>query len=457
MPPVRTGIAVCSAELVAALRDEHEIDVYVDEPLAGLAAPVPRTGVAPAAGCVAPAAGTPLRSAHLFVPTHLRRPYDLTVFQLGNSSHHDYMWAYLFKYPGLAVLHDAHLHHARAAALLRELRANDYRAEFAASEPGVNPDAAELAVRGLDSFLYYEWKFTRLVVVASRMTAVHSAVTRHELGEKFPEAAVEHIRLSQGIPLTPSANKLRGERARARHGMAPEAVVFGCFGGLTPEKRVPQVLDAFQALLAYTPSARLLLAGAAAEHYDVAADVAVRGLDTHVVLTGYLNDEEDLTDCIAATDVALTLRWPTAREVSGPWLRCLAAAKPTIVMDLVHAAGVPSLDPRTRAPNLDALHPRAPVCVAIDILDEDHSLLLAMRRLATDAGLRAALGDAAQRYWLSEHSQAAMVEDYRRVLSAAARTKAPAPELPAHLTDDGSRLMENILGALGVSVPWSKI
>ena len=450
MPPVRSGIAVYSAELVAALRDEHEIDVYVDEPLAGLAARVQRPAVTPAAG-------GRFRSAHLFVPAHLQRPYDLTVFQLGNSSHHDYMWAYLFRYPGLVVLHDAHLHHARAAALLRERRANDYRAEFAASEPGVNPDAAELAVRGLDSFLYYEWPFIRLVVAASRMTAVHSAVTRRELGEEFPEAAVEHVRLGHGTPLTPSAVKARGERARARYGVAPGAVVFGCFGGLTPEKRVPQVLDAFQGLLAYTPSARLLLAGAPAEHYDVAADVAARGLDTHVVLTRYLEDEEDLTDCIAATDVALTLRWPTAREISGPWLRCLAAAKPTVVMDLVHAADVPSLDPRTWAPNLDALHPRAPVCVAIDIMDEDHSLRLAMRRLAADAGLRAALGEAGQRYWLAEHSPDAMIGDYRRVLGAAARTEAPAPALPAHLTDDRSRLLENILGAFGVPVPWSKI
>ena len=37
-----------------------------------------------------------------------------------------------------------------------------------------------------------------------------------------------------------------------------------------------------------------------------------------------------------------------------------------------------------------------PVAVAIDILDEDHSLRLAMKRLAEDAELRQALGSAAQ-------------------------------------------------------------
>ncbi len=100
MPPVRTGIAAYSAELVAALRAELR-----DR-------------------CVRRRAGTRgwRRSHPARRPLGARlplaappRPYDLTVYQLGNSSHHDYQWPYLFRYPGLVVLHDTHLHHARAA------------------------------------------------------------------------------------------------------------------------------------------------------------------------------------------------------------------------------------------------------------------------------------------------------------------------------------------------------
>ena len=94
----------------------------------------------------------------------------------------------------------------------------------------------------------------------------------------------------------------------------------------------------------------------------------------------------------------------------------------------------------------------------MDILDEDHSLRLAMRRLAGDAALRQTLGHAARDYWMREHSQAAMIDDYRRILPlAAAAAPAPAPPLPAHLTDDGSGLLERTLGELGVPIPWSKI
>jgi len=236
------------------------------------------------------------------------------------------------------------------------------------------------------------------------------------------------------------------------------------FGGLTPDKRVPQILDALGAIVPYAPSAHLLLAGAAARHYDVASDVNRRALDGRVTLTGYLGEDAELTACIAACDVALNLRWPTAREVSGPWLRALAAGRPTIVVDLAHMVDAPSLDPRTwtmntlagnwRSKDTDPTAGREPVTVAIDILDEDHSLRLAMRRLATDPALRRSLGDAGRRYWEREHSMPRMVEDYERVLAEARATPPPQVELPRHLVTNGERVLDTVLAEFSLDAPW---
>ena len=196
------------------------------------------------AGPVARASGA--RSAHDFVWRHRSQPYDLTVYQLGNSSHHDYLWPYLFRYPGLAVLHDAHLHHARAAALLRTRRASDYRAEFAANHPGATRDLAELAVAGFDNHLYYSWPMTRLVVAASRLIAVHSTDRRARV-----EGTSCRTRRSRYDPTW--ARHARSGRTGARGattGVAARMVsavtsmLFGVFGGLTPEKRIPQILGA---------------------------------------------------------------------------------------------------------------------------------------------------------------------------------------------------------------------
>ncbi len=434
MPPVATGVAACSADLVAALGDEHELDVFVDEPVAR----------------VAP--GT--RSAHEFIWKNLQSPYDLTVYQIGNSSHHDYAWPYLFRFPGLTVLHDACVHHARAACLLRLRRADDYRIEFARNHPDANPDLAELAVAGFDSQLHYRWPMTRLLIEAARVVAVHSPVLAEQLRHEVPGARVESIRLGHGTLLSPADEHALGARGRARYDIPADAIVFGSFGGLTPEKRLPQVLAAFAAVRAYVPNAHLLLAGREADYYDLAADVRRRGLEDRTTLTGYLSTDDDFTECIAACDIALTLRWPTAREVSGPWLRCLAAGKPTIVVDLAHLVNVPSLDPRTWQPNTAFVpRPSEPCCVAIDILDEDHSLRLAMRRLATDPALRATLGSAARDYWKREHSIDGMAADYRRVIALALSRPAPAVGLPAHLVDDGDRMLRRTLEPFSLSNP----
>jgi glycosyltransferase involved in cell wall biosynthesis len=437
MPPVRSGIAACSAQLVPTLRAQAEItalDVFVDEPVA--------------------AANPDVRSAHQFPWRHRNAPYDLTVYQLGNSSHHDYLWPYLFRFPGLTVLHDPHLHHARAAALLRTRRYADYRTEFAANHPDALTEAAELAIAGFDSHLYYMWPMARLVVQASKLSAVHTREMTNRLRTDLGSDRIEYLRLSQGTPVTDERERTARATVRARYNIAADAVTFGCFGALTPEKRLPQILGAFSALHAYVPEARLMLVGAPADHYDLMADIRSRGLQDYVVTTGYLETDEELTDCIAAVDVTLNLRWPTARELSGPWLRSLAAGKPSIVTDVMQMVDVPSLDPRTWSSNAESVgQTQDPVAVAIDILDEDHSLRLAMKRLGEDAGLRHRLGDAARSYWLREHSPEAMLTDYLRLISAARSLPAPVGALPAHLVDDGTRLLQTLIAPFGIAAP----
>jgi glycosyltransferase involved in cell wall biosynthesis len=443
MPPARTGVAVYSAEVVAALAAEHQIDVFVDDTAA---VPGRRSPISP---------GT--CSAHDFVWRNALEPYELTVFQLGNSSAHEYIWPYLFRFPGLVVLHDAHLHHARAAALLKAKRMADYRAEFAANEPDVSEDLAEVAVAGFATHLYYSWPMTRVVAMASKVTAVHSAVIGASLGAAVRGARIEHVRLGHGRRVGEEEAAAASERVRARHGIPRESVVFGVHGGLTPEKRIPQILSAFAALLPYVPSARLLLAGAPAPYSDLQADIRAHGIENSTVLTGYVDRDDEFTEYVAACDVSIALRWPSAREVQGPWVRALAAGRPTITTDLEHMADVPSLDPRTWAtPQASTTAP--PVTVSIDILDEDHSLRLALRRLAADADLRRRLGRAAAAYWEQHHSIEGTVDDYRRTIARALAAPAPAVDLPAHLRADGSARLVRLLEPFELTAHlWGKI
>ena len=402
LPPARTGVAGYSADLLPRLDASGlAIDRFEE------------------------------RNAHDFVWRNKQTPYDLVVYQLGNAAWHDYMWGYLFQYPGLVVLHDPRLHHARAAQLVRDGRVDDYRREFAYDHPDASPAGAEYAIEGLRGSAFYLWPMTRAVIESARSVAVHNEFVAEGLRERYPAARIESIRL--GTPdrrISPGAR----EQIRREHGIPLDSLLFITFGLVTAEKRIEPILRALGALTARGVDAHLLIAGAngfpALEESITASRVAGR-----VHIAGYIADDR-IADYLSAGDISLSLRWPTAEETSASWIASLAASKPTIITALPHTAGVPSS-----------------VALSIDLLEEDAALLAAMSRLAGDRALRERLGKAGREYWQANHHLDLMVEDYRRVIAQAASVPArPIAGLPAHLTDDYSALATSIAREIGVDL-----
>jgi glycosyltransferase involved in cell wall biosynthesis len=440
MPPVRSGIADYGRDLVGALNRHLDIDVFV--------ATREEAEAAPDAG---PA--TRYATAHDFPWRHHRAPYDLTVFQMGNSWCHDYMWPYLFRYPGLVVLHDAHLHHARAWSLLRRRRSDDYRAELAFNHPDLPHEAAEPALAGFAGTLYYFWPMLRSVVTSARVVAVHSASLAEDLRGEFRDVDVQVIRM--GLPaVVPGPDRVAA--VRARHGFAPGSLVLAAFGGVTPEKRLRPLFEAVATARRYHPDLRVLLVGPTHPHHDVMTEARSTGVADLVTVTGFVSDIE-LPAYLAAADIVSCLRFPSAGETSASWLRALAAGRPTIVTDLPQQATLPTLDPRSWTVASARSRDRSPIAVSIDVLDEAHSLTLALKRLVSDADLRASLGAGAQRYWAANHTVDLMTSDYREVIARAIARPAPEVTLPSHLRPDGTEHMRELLAPFeGVPVPLER-
>jgi glycosyltransferase involved in cell wall biosynthesis len=303
----------------------------------------------------------------------------------------------------------------------------------------------EYAVAGLGGPIYYAWPMLRTVMRTARLIAVHNPRVAADLRDQYPDARVETIRLGTPAPAPRADARVR---VRAALGIDDDAVVFTAFGKITAEKRIAAIVRAFGALGAERSDVHLVLAGDASDYSALATDAAAAPA-RRLHVTGYL-PQDAVDDHLAATDVCLCLRWPTALESSASWLQCLAAGRATVISDLAHLVDVPSLDPRTgRASHGGA----AAVALRVDLLDEDATLLAAMRGLAGDGALRRALGDAGRAYWSAGHTLDAMADDYQRAIARAAGEPARrADDLPAHFTEDYSTPARAIARAFGIEL-----
>ena len=365
------------------------------------------------------------------------------------------MWSFLFRYPGLVVLHDAQVHQARALWLLSRLepRLADYLAEVRASHPDASPDLGYLFAAGLGGELFRLWPLVSLVLGVARLTAVHNAHLARTLVAAHPDAAITAIEMGTTDPL-PDRPALTAEAAaiRQRHRIPEGAVVVGAYGGITPEKRVPQLLTAVAGLGDAVPL-HVLLVGQRAAHYDVDADIARLGLAERVHIAGYVPDPA-LPAHLAAADICWCLRWPSSGETSASWIRCLAAGRPTLLTALAQLQDVPVFTAEQVAAADLTANPEA-TGVAIDPLDEPHEVPQALAALARRPDLRGVLGRQARHYWESHHTLPRMADAYERLILDAASRPAPPFPLPSHLLDDGESRAKRILSEMGVGeLPW---
>ena len=424
LSPRISGLATYSAAIVAALAPDADIDVFVDDgDPADLA---PRLG-----GSVA------VRPAHDFVWMQARRPYDLTVYQLANAASHAYLWGYAVRYPGLAVLHDQVLHHARGAHLRRAHRRRDYRAEVGYDRPDLEasiPAVADLAV----PHLLANWPLVRPILATARRCVVHDSAAADDLRGRYPEGRVDVVRYG----VTPPA----GGRLR-RADSAP--VVFAALPHTACVRRLREILRALARVRRETP-ATLRVLGPCEDDVDLAGEIRAAGLDAGAVAGPEASWGGSDGGEALACDVYLCLGSLAVHEITDTWLRCLAAGRATVVSARARLAGMPLLDARTWRD----LHGgrEAGVAVAVDPRHESESLWLAMRRLAMDGVFREGLRERARSWWAAQRAtEAGMIDDYWRVIREAAGVAPGSGDgLPRHFRSDGLEIAEAIAEECGV-------
>lgn len=320
VPPTPSGIAVYLADLLPLLPDTWSIDVF-----GGDDAEHDPDRLSLLRGALVGCYPYPD-----FESRHARAPYDLTIYQVGNSSERAWMFDYALNFPGLLVLHDGVLHPARYAAAAAERDLHGYRRMARACRPDVGDAIGQLVAAGLGGpALFFTFPMCEDLVRASRVTAVHGAACRDWLRRLVPEARVVSLAHWRSVAVD------RAVRDRWRHRLAPDdEVVIGAFGHVGGERRLDRVLQALAAIEARTPW-RLVVAGRVDARLAL-ADLAERlGIGDRVVWHDDLEDD-DFVAVMAATDCAVNLRYPPARASSGVLHQLLHLGVPALISDVVH-------------------------------------------------------------------------------------------------------------------------
>ncbi len=380
LPPVRSGIADYSLDLLphlAALADVRLIR------LAGL----PVDPAIERAWPMAPASETGAGGR-------------LPLYQMGNNRYHIAVLDLALRLPGVLTLHDVVLHHLLLDLTLGRNEPSgfwDYKARLT-RDHGWMGEAAALAKRwnAWGDAPVFELPAHRALLRRQRGVLVHSQWAKAFLEEE--EIGVPVRAVPMGIPLPPEADEAAGRALRRRFGLPPEGPVLGSFGFQTPIKRT---VSAVQALAAPgLKEVHLLIVGEAAPVMDLEGEARRAGVADRVHVMGFV-PYEDFEAAIAAVDLCLNLRYPTAGETSASLLRVLAAGRPAIVSDFAQFADLPI-----------EIAPRVPLGD-----EEPEALAALLRDLLSDPNRLKAMGRAAREHVRTKHdpsrAAAAVIEACR--------------------------------------------
>jgi glycosyltransferase involved in cell wall biosynthesis len=422
LPPVRSGIADYSLDLLphlAALADVRLIRL-------------PDLPVAPEIE-----RDWPMASAE-----ELGAGGRLPLYQMGNNLYHRGVYELAQRIPGVLTLHDVFLHHLLQDATLGRQEPSgywDYK-ERLTRDHGWIGEVVALAKRwnAWGNAPVFALPAHRALLRRQRGVLVHSEWAAAFL--KDEDLGVPVRAVPMGVPLPPAADEAAGRALRARFRLPVDEPVLGSFGFQTPIKRTVSALRALAA--PGLERVHLLIVGEAAPIMDLEGEARQAGVADRVHITGFL-PFGDFADAIAAVDLCLNLRYPTAGETSASLLRVLAAGRPAIVSDYAQFADLPR-DVALRVPLGD---------------EEPAALAVLLRELLSDPVRLRAMGRAAREHVRTAHDPAraarAVVEACRDFAELEPPGDDPAGRRDVPLaTSLGWWSLPGELEVQGVEPPW---
>ncbi len=417
LPPVRSGIADYSVDLLPHLAALCDVRII-------------------------PPAGLPVRQEILArwpssPPETVGEDGRLPLYQMGNNRYHEGVYELAMRQPGVLTLHDLVLHHFLLDRTLLRGDFSGYRRRLAEDHGWIGDAIGAVARWGvLNNATQFSLPARRALLRRQRGVLVHSAWAAREIRDEDPAIRVRAVPM--GVPLPPPVDPQAGRAFRRRCGIPADSPLLGSLGFQTPIKRTSSVIAALAS--PELGEVHLLVAGEVAPILDLEREALDAGVADRVHVAGFL-DFADYQAAIAACDLCVNLRYPTAGETSAALLRVLAAGRAALVSEYGQFAELP-----------DA------VAVKIPVGEGEVEALRARVRVLVEAPDRLrAMGQAARDYVACHHDPAGAA---RAVIEACAawREAEPPGEAPAAAPAPTTAVWGALPGSLvveGADPPWA--
>lgn len=320
LPPQRIGIADYSVELLDALSELAEVEIFVDD------AYVPDIDLY---------RRFTLLSRRLYEQRSADAPFSFNVYQTGNNAvFNGWIYDRALKTPGLVVLHDLSLAEMHYERLYKNGSATIFLDAVEVMH-GAAVRARALHIMGdPDRRGWLDMLMIDRLVRNSLGVVVHSAWARTFLTTLYDDTPIFHV--VQPAPLL-DASPGAGHALGQRDDLPSRGLVVGIFGGIARRKRVHVALEAFARLHENHPDASMIVVGREEDH-DYAGRlrslIKVKGLDGAVHFHGDVRSIKEMGSLLQAVDLVVNLRWPTSGETSAVMMRTFAAGKVVVTSNV---------------------------------------------------------------------------------------------------------------------------
>lgn len=315
--PLKSGISDYSEDLLLSLKNFINIDIFTD------------TGYIPQNQEIVNSFN--IYSHTEFEYKYIEMSYDLCIYQLGNSTYHEYMLDYIFKYPGIVVLHDMTMCGLTISVCLNggsfdksrfldlTFENHGYNKYLEIKSKLESSPAIELHTFAYDHSI----NFTKNILDNSIITLVHNDYAKESLEPQSSFCSISKI--DMGINL---------DYSNFEYGRITEdsnKIIISAFGRITNTKRIDILLKALLKLIKTGIDVQLYLVGEFDNDVknNLLSMIKNEKMENHVAITGFVGKDK-FDEYYNLTDICLNLRYPSAGETSATLIKALRFGIPVI-------------------------------------------------------------------------------------------------------------------------------